>query len=96
LAAARRAEPSQSEILLAFWHQLHRLLDVDIIGTGIIKKLTDKGFGFITPIESERDIFFHSTELIGIIFDELKAGDHVSFSVEEGRGGQFAIAISRL
>ena len=37
---------------------------------GVIKKLTDKGFGFIA-VEGQKDIFFHSKSLVGVTFDEL-------------------------
>ena len=49
---------------------------------GTIKKLTDKGFGFI---EGERgDIFFHHSALEGTTFEALSAGQQVEY--EEGSG----------
>ena len=56
--------------------------------TGIIKTLTDRGFGFITPEGETKDIFFHSKDLSGVAFDDLKAGDAVTFEVvtdDQGR-----------
>jgi cold shock protein len=50
---------------------------------GTIKKLTDKGFGFINT-GNEKDLFFHSSALQGISFNELHEGNKVSFT--EGRG----------
>ena len=50
---------------------------------GIIKKLTNKGFGFIKT-ESDKDLFFHSSALQGVSFDELHEGQKVSYT--EGRG----------
>ena len=50
---------------------------------GTIKKLTQKGFGFIDT-ESGEDLFFHSSNLDGVSFDQLKKGERVSFT--EGRG----------
>ena len=47
--------------------------------TGTIKRLTDKGFGFITAEGLEKDLFFHSNSLVGVTFDELKEGDKLSF-----------------
>ena len=48
---------------------------------GTIKKLTDKGFGFI---EGERgDVFFHHSAVEGD-FDGLREGQKVEY--EEGRG----------
>lgn len=48
---------------------------------GIIKRLTDKNFGFITVEGEEKDLFFHANELDGISFDELREGDAVTFEV---------------
>jgi len=50
---------------------------------GTIKKLTDKGFGFIKT-GGEKDLFFHSSSLQGVSFDELREGQQVSYT--EGRG----------
>ena len=49
---------------------------------GTIKKLTNRGFGFI---EGERgDIFFHSSSVQGTTFEALSEGQQVEY--EEGRG----------
>jgi CspA family cold shock protein len=50
---------------------------------GTIKKLTDKGFGFINT-GKEKDLFFHSSAVQGVSFSELREGQKVSFT--EGRG----------
>ncbi len=50
---------------------------------GTIKRLTDRGFGFIDT-GSGKDLFFHSSSLEGVSFDELREGQKVSFT--EGRG----------
>jgi CspA family cold shock protein len=50
---------------------------------GKIKRLTDKGFGFIDT-GSEKDLFFHSSSLEGVTYDELREGQQVTFT--EGRG----------
>lgn len=50
---------------------------------GTIKRLTDKGFGFIET-QSGKDIFFHSSGLEGVTYDELREGQRVEF--EEGEG----------
>ena len=43
---------------------------------GTIKKLTDKGFGFI---QGERgDIFFHHSSLEGATYDSLREGQKLS------------------
>ena len=48
-----------------------------------IKKLTDKGFGFIKT-SGTKDLFFHSSSLDGVGFEELREGQKVSYT--EGRG----------
>ena len=50
---------------------------------GTIKKLTDKGFGFIDT-GMGKDLFFHSKALQGVSYDSLYEGQAVSFT--EGRG----------
>ena len=63
--------------------------------TGTIKKLTDKGFGFITAEGLEKDLFFHSKNLAGVTFDELREGDAVSFETEESPKGMNAVNVQR-
>ena len=50
---------------------------------GTIKRLTDKGFGFIDT-GSDKDMFFHSSNLEGVSYEELQEGQRVSYT--EGRG----------
>ena len=64
--------------------------------TGTIKRLTDKGFGFITGEGLEKDLFFHSNSLVGVTFDELKEGDAVSFETEESPKGLNAVNVQRV
>ncbi len=63
--------------------------------TGTIKTLTDRGFGFISVEGQEKDLFFHSKELVGVLFDELKVGDTVTFEVVQGEKGPAATGVSR-
>lgn len=49
---------------------------------GKIKRLTDKGFGFIETGKGQ-DLFFHSSNVEGD-YDSLREGQKVSFT--EGRG----------
>ena len=63
---------------------------------GTIKTLTPKGFGFITREGGDpKDLFFHSKELKGVTFDELKVGDAVTFEVVDGEKGPAATGVSR-
>jgi CspA family cold shock protein len=64
--------------------------------TGIIAGLTDRGFGFIKREGAEKDLFFHSNELMNVKFDELREGDKVSFDVEDGEKGPKAVKVSRI
>lgn len=64
--------------------------------TGTIKTLTDRGFGFISVEGQEKDLFFHSKELVGVLFDELKVGDTVTFEVVQGEKGPAATGVSRV
>ncbi len=63
--------------------------------TGSIKKLTDKGFGFITAEGLAKDLFFHSNSLVGVSFDELREGDAVTFDTEETQKGPSAVNVQR-
>lgn len=62
---------------------------------GTIKKLTDKGFGFISADGMEKDLFFHSNALVGVQFDELNEGDAVTFETEESPKGMNAVNVQR-
>jgi CspA family cold shock protein len=56
------------------------------VAEGTIKRLTDKGFGFIeTP--SGKDIFFHQSALVGVRVDELRQGQRVTFTEGQGPKG---------
>ena len=63
--------------------------------TGTIKKLTDKGFGFITGEGLQKDLFFHGNSLVGVSFNELREGDAVSFEMEESPKGPNAVNVQR-
>jgi cold shock protein len=53
---------------------------------GTIKRLVDKGFGFIN-VGKEKDLFFHSSKLQGVRFEELREGQRVTFTEGEGPKG---------
>lgn len=63
--------------------------------TGAIKRLTDKGFGFIAQEGEEKDLFFHSSALVGVTWDELREGDAVSFDTEDSDKGPRATNVQR-
>ena len=62
---------------------------------GTIKKLTDKGFGFINT-GGAKDLFFHSKSLQGIRFDDLQEGQRVSFTEGQGPKGPCAENVKAL
>ena len=63
---------------------------------GVIKKKTDKGFGFITVEGQDKDLFFHSNSLVGVTFDELQEGDNVTFDVQDSPKGKNAANVKRV
>ena len=52
---------------------------------GTIKRLTDKGFGFIEN-GSGTDLFFHMSSVQGVRFEELREGQKVAY--EEGQSAK--------
>ena len=56
---------------------------------GTIKRLTDRGFGFIDT-GSDKDLFFHSSTLDGVSYDELQEGQRVSYTEVSGPKGPCA------
>ncbi len=56
---------------------------------GTIKRLTDKGFGFIET-GGDKDMFFHSSNLEGVSYEELHEGQRVSYTEGHGPKGQRA------
>jgi CspA family cold shock protein len=62
---------------------------------GVIKKVTEKGFGFISSESLEKDLFFHSNALVGVTFEELREGDKVTFETEQSPKGLNAVNVER-
>ena len=54
--------------------------------TGTIKRITDKGFGFIATADGT-EYFFHQSACTGTRFDDLREGQNVSFTVGQGPKG---------
>ena len=53
---------------------------------GTIRKLSDRGYGFIKSDTGGPDIFFHASALVdGAAFDELTEGQKVEFTKGEGK-----------
>ena len=53
---------------------------------GTIKRLTDRGFGFIED-GSDEDMFFHMSNLEVVSYEELQEGQRVSYTVGRGPKG---------
>jgi CspA family cold shock protein len=53
---------------------------------GTIKRLTDKGFGFIAASDGT-EYFFHQSACTGARFDQLREGQNVSFTPGQGPKG---------
>jgi CspA family cold shock protein len=53
---------------------------------GVIRKLSERGYGFIKAETGGRDVFFHASALAdGVVFDELEEGQKVEFEKGEGK-----------
>jgi cold shock protein len=53
---------------------------------GTIKRLTDRGFGFIST-GGAKDLYFHSSSVQGVSFDQLHEGQKVSFTESQSPKG---------
>ncbi len=53
---------------------------------GTIKRLTDRGFGFI-DVGGGKDLFFHMSAVEGVSFEQLSEGQRVSYTTGEGPKG---------
>jgi CspA family cold shock protein len=68
------------------------------VAQGTIARVTDRGFGFIRQDQGGEDLFFHSSALVGVTFDELQRGDAVQYDSEpdpRGRGNR-AVNVQRV
>ena len=54
---------------------------------GKIKKLTDKGFGFIEQLNGSEDLFFHSSSVTNAEYESLREGQRVNYDVGKGPRG---------
>ncbi len=63
--------------------------------TGTVKWFNDdKGFGFITPDNGNKDLFVHHSEIKGGGFKTLAEGAKVEFEVGEGQKGPCATNVT--
>lgn len=64
------------------------------MATGKVKFFNDeKGFGFITPDDGEKDIFVH---ISGVTGNTLSEGDKVEYEIGEGQKGPCAVQVKTI
>jgi cold shock protein len=64
--------------------------------TGTIARMKkDNGYGFITPDDGSKDVFFHAQSVVDGVYDDLVEGDKVTFDVEQGAKGPAATNVRR-
>lgn len=61
---------------------------------GKVKKLTEKGYGFIIPEDGSKDVFFHSKDCPNRGFEDLREGDQVEFNLVDSEKGPKAIGVT--
>src|SRR3954451_12137617 len=67
------------------------------MATGTVKWFNDdKGFGFITPDESGKDLFVHHSAIVADGFRTLPEGARVEYEAEAGDKGPKAVNVRRV
>jgi CspA family cold shock protein len=67
------------------------------MATGTVKWFSDdKGFGFITPDETGKDLFVHHSDVVGEGFRSLTEGAKVSYEAQPGDKGPKATSVQQL
>ena len=67
------------------------------MATGTVKWFSDeKGFGFITPDEGNRDLFVHHSGINANGYRTLPEGARVSYEEEQGDKGPKAVNVTRM
>jgi len=72
-------------------------MEEDKVHTGVVCWFDKaKGFGFVKPDESDKDLFIHYSNIVGEGFKTLEANQKVSFKVGANNIGPQAIEIKVL
>ncbi len=67
------------------------------MANGTVKWFSDeKGFGFITPEEGDKDLFVHHSGIAGDGYRSLSEGARVSYDAEAGDKGPKAVNVQAL
>ncbi|MEA2425904.1 MAG: cold shock protein [Thermoleophilaceae bacterium] len=67
------------------------------MATGTVKWFSDeKGYGFITPDDSGKDLFVHHTAIQGDGYRSLAEGAKVSYEAQEGNKGPQAVNVEAI
>jgi len=67
------------------------------MATGTVKWFSDdKGFGFITPDDGDKDLFVHHTGINGEGYRSLQEGAKVSYDPEQGDKGPKAVNVQAI
>jgi CspA family cold shock protein len=67
------------------------------VATGTVKWFSDdKGFGFITPDEGDKDLFVHHSGIQMDGYRSLSEGLRVSYEEEQGDKGPKAVNVQKL
>ena len=67
------------------------------MATGTVKWFSDdKGYGFVTPDEGDKDLFVHHKDIDGEGFKSLTEGAKVSYEAESGDKGPKAVNVQQL
>ncbi|SDQ62235.1 cold shock protein (beta-ribbon, CspA family) [Pseudomonas sp. UC 17F4] len=61
---------------------------------GRIRRLTDKGFGFIQDVDG--DIYFSSADVVSVRNEDLREGQIVTYTIEAGPKGRVAKNVTPL